>query len=78
MDLATTTYLVVGFTFLVYIGIAIAARAGDTREFYVAGGGFILWPTAWRPPPTGCQRLRLYPWPDSLAFPITATAALFS
>ena len=39
MDLATTTYLVVGFTFLVYIGIAIAARAGDTREFYVAGGG---------------------------------------
>ena len=39
MDLATTTYIVVGFTFLIYIGIAIAARAGDTREFYVAGGG---------------------------------------
>ncbi len=39
MDLATTTYIVVGFTFLIYIVIAIAARAGDTREFYVAGGG---------------------------------------
>ncbi len=39
MDLATTTYIVVGVTFLIYIVIAIAARAGDTREFYVAGGG---------------------------------------
>ena len=76
MDLATTTYLVVGFTFLVYIGIA--ARAGDTWSFMSPVAGFILWPTAWRPLPTGCQRLRLYPWPDSLAFPITATAALFS
>jgi cation/acetate symporter len=33
------TYLVVGASFLVYIGIAIWARAGSTRDFYVAGGG---------------------------------------
>ena len=39
MDLTTTTYLVVGFTFILYIGIAIWARAGSTKEFYVAGGG---------------------------------------
>ncbi len=39
MDLKTVTYLIVGATFLVYIGIAIWARAGSTKEFYVAGGG---------------------------------------
>ncbi|MBV7300575.1 sodium:solute symporter family protein [Enterovibrio paralichthyis] len=39
MDLKTVTYLVVGFTFALYIGIAIWARAGSTKEFYVAGGG---------------------------------------
>ncbi len=33
------TYLVVGATFALYIGIAIWARAGSTKEFYVAGGG---------------------------------------
>ena len=39
MDLQTTTYLVVGASFALYIGIAIWARAGSTSEFYVAGGG---------------------------------------
>jgi len=39
MSLATITYLVVGLSFAVYIGIAIWARAGSTKEFYVAGGG---------------------------------------
>jgi cation/acetate symporter len=39
MDLKTITYLVVGFTFAVYIGIAFWARAGSTKEFYIAGGG---------------------------------------
>ncbi len=38
MSLQTMTYLVVGFTFAIYIGIAIWARAGSTSEFYVAGG----------------------------------------
>ena len=33
------TYILVGLTFSLYIGIAIWARAGSTKEFYVAGGG---------------------------------------
>ncbi|MDG1022985.1 MAG: cation acetate symporter [Flavobacteriaceae bacterium] len=39
MSAQTWTYLLVGLTFLVYIIIAIVARAGSTKEFYVAGGG---------------------------------------
>jgi len=39
MDLKTLTYIVVGATFALYIGIAIWARAGTTKEFYVAGTG---------------------------------------
>ena len=39
MDLTTLTYIVVGMTFALYIGIAIWARAGSTGEFYVAGKG---------------------------------------
>jgi len=39
MDLQTLTYLVVGSTFVLYIGIAIWARASTTSEFYVAGKG---------------------------------------
>ena len=39
MDLKTLTYLVVGATFALYIGIAIWARAATTGEFYVAGKG---------------------------------------
>lgn len=31
--------LFVGGSFLLYIGIAYWARAGSTKEFYVAGGG---------------------------------------
>jgi cation/acetate symporter len=37
MDLRTMTYLVVGATFALYIGIAIWSRASSTGEFYVAG-----------------------------------------
>ena len=33
------TYLVVGASFALYIGIAIWSRAGSTKDFYVAGGG---------------------------------------
>ena len=33
------TYILVGITFTLYIGIAVWARAGSTKEFYVAGGG---------------------------------------
>ena len=39
MDLKTLTFLVVGATFALYVGIAIWARAGTTKEFYVAGTG---------------------------------------
>ncbi|MGI9383265.1 MAG: sodium:solute symporter family protein [Methyloligellaceae bacterium] len=39
MDLQTLTYIVVGATFALYIGIAIYARAGTTGEFYAAGRG---------------------------------------
>lgn len=38
MDLQTWTYIIVGLTFALYIGIAIWSRAGSTKEFYVAGG----------------------------------------
>ncbi len=39
MDLKVLTWIVVGLTFALYIGIAIWARAGSTGEFYVAGKG---------------------------------------
>ncbi len=39
MDILTWTYLIVGLSFALYIGIAFWARAGSTQEFYVAGGG---------------------------------------
>lgn len=39
MDVKTLTYLIVGLSFALYIGIAIWSRAGSTKEFYVAGGG---------------------------------------
>ncbi|MCW8879212.1 MAG: cation acetate symporter [Kangiellaceae bacterium] len=39
MELQTLTFLFVGLSFALYIGIAIWAKAGTTGEFYVAGGG---------------------------------------
>ncbi|MGM0553766.1 MAG: sodium:solute symporter family protein [Pseudomonadota bacterium] len=39
MDQQTLSLLVVGATFVLYIGIAVWARAGSTSEFYVAGRG---------------------------------------
>ena len=33
------TYIIVGLTFALYIGIAIWSRVSSTKEFYVAGGG---------------------------------------
>jgi cation/acetate symporter len=39
MDAQIWTYILVGFTFILYIGIAAWSRAGSTQEFYVAGGG---------------------------------------
>ena len=39
MDVQTWTYIIVGISFALYIGIAIWSRAGSTKEFYIAGGG---------------------------------------
>ena len=39
MDVQILTFIFVGVTFLIYIGIAIWSRAGTTDDFYVAGGG---------------------------------------
>ena len=39
MSVQTWTWILVGVTFALYFGIAIWARAGSTKEFYVAGGG---------------------------------------
>ncbi len=39
MSVQLWTYLLVGITFSVYIGIAIWSKASSTKEFYVAGGG---------------------------------------
>jgi cation/acetate symporter len=39
MDLQIWTYLIVGITFALYIGIAIWSRAHSTNEFYIAGAG---------------------------------------
>lgn len=39
MDVQIWTWLLVGVSFALYFGIAIWARAGSTKEFYVAGGG---------------------------------------
>ncbi len=39
MDLKTLTYLVVGASFALYIGIAIWSRAHNTGDFYIAGRG---------------------------------------
>jgi cation/acetate symporter len=39
MDVRIWTYVLVGLTFALYIGIAIWTRVGSTKDFYVAGGG---------------------------------------
>ena len=38
MEIRTWTFLLVGISFALYIGIAFWARASSTKEFYVAGG----------------------------------------
>lgn len=38
MNVQSWTFIMVGLSFALYIGVAIWARAGSTNEFYVAGG----------------------------------------
>src|SRR3546814_836635 len=39
MSVQAWTYLIVGLSFALYIGIVFWARVSSTKEFYVAGGG---------------------------------------
>ena len=39
ISVRTWTYILVGLSFSLYIGIAIWSRASSTKDFYVAGGG---------------------------------------
>lgn len=39
MSIQTWTFIIVGITFALYIGIAIWSRATSTKEFYIAGRG---------------------------------------
>jgi len=43
LDVQMWTYILVGVTFAIYIGIAIWSRANSTKEFYVAGSGVSPW-----------------------------------
>jgi cation/acetate symporter len=39
MDITTWTFIIVGLTFTLYVGIAVWSRASSTSQFYIAGGG---------------------------------------
>ena len=39
MSTQALSYLLVGLSFALYIGIAIWSRAASTKDFYIAGGG---------------------------------------
>ncbi len=43
MSVQIWTFIIVGITFALYIGIAIWSRANSTKDFYVAGGGVSPW-----------------------------------
>ena len=62
MDVQTLTFIFVGVTFALYIGIAIWSRAGNTDDFYVAGGGSPPLPMGWQQPLIGCLLLHLSRW----------------
>lgn len=54
--------LFVGASFALYIGIAIWARAGSTKDFYVAGGGVHPITNGMATAATGCRRHHLSLW----------------
>ena len=39
MNVQAWTFVLVGLSFALYIGVAIWSRAGSTKDFYVAGTG---------------------------------------
>lgn len=53
MDVQTLTFLIVGATFILYIGIAIWARPPAPESFMLPMVMCRPSPTAWQPPRTG-------------------------
>ena len=53
MTILSWTYLIVGLTFTLYIGIAIFTRVKSTSGFYIAGRGIPRRSTVWPPARTG-------------------------
>jgi len=53
MTLQALTYIVVGLSFVLYIGIAIWSRAHNTGDFYIAGRAYRRSPMEWQRRPTG-------------------------
>jgi len=43
MSVQTWTFIIVGITFSLYIGIAIWSKVSSTKDFYIAGGGISPW-----------------------------------
>jgi len=43
MSVQIWTYILIGLTFAVYIGIALWSKVSTTKDFYVAGGGVSPW-----------------------------------
>ena len=39
MGVQAWTFVLIGLSFALYVGVAIRSRAGSTKDFYVAGGG---------------------------------------
>ena len=62
MSLQALTYLFVGISFAVYIGIAIWSRAQSTNDFYIAGKGVSPIAMGWLQQLTGCQQHLLSLW----------------
>ena len=62
MELQALTFLIVGITFAIYVGIAFWARARSTDEFYVAGVTYILLLMEWRQLLIGCLQHHLFRW----------------
>jgi len=65
MDTQSLTYLFVGLSFALYIGIAIWSRAKSTNDFYIAGKGVHPIAMAWLQLQTGCLLLLLSLWQAS-------------
>jgi len=64
MEVQTWTYIIVGLTFAIYIGIAIWSRAKSTGEFYIAGGGVHPIANGMATQLTGCRPHHLFQWLD--------------